>query len=354
MAIKQLPANVKTLIDIYQKAQADLIKTIAEKEAKGNVVWYQKTLLKQVNAQIKILNKKARKWTADTIPGEYWKGAEAANKSLTSMGLDVATVNTFAGLHKRAINILATNTVQDLVDANLFVGRQIQDVVRQVGLDVISNKIATGVTVKDAKRALIQRLVDEGINGIRDKRGRTINLASYAETVARSTTREATNTATLNQLTSLGYDLVKMSSHLTSCKICASLQGRVYSISGSDPRYPKLTQAYSGAHMNIHTRCRHVIMPYVETLADEPEKDREFSNRSFDIDPRSKKEIDSYNKTQKEKAKLRNDRRQWEKYKLALPDDTPKTFSGFRRSKQSNSEKWQELESMYRSFRQEV
>ncbi len=70
-------------------------------------------------------------------------------------------------------------------------------------------------------------------------------------------------------------------------------------------------------------------MPYVEELADDPEKDREFSNRPFDIDPRSKKQIDQYNKVQKKKRQLRADRRQWQRYKMVLPNDTPRTFSGF-------------------------
>jgi hypothetical protein len=50
--------------------------------------------------------------------------------------------------------------------------------------------------------------------------------------------------------------------------------------------------------------CRHVLTPYIEELADNPEKTREFSNRFFDIDPGSKREVDAYNRAKKQKGSL--------------------------------------------------
>ena len=103
---------------------------------------------------------------------------------------------------------------------------------------------------------------------------------------------------------------------------------------------------------NIITHnCRHVITPYIESLADDPQKDKENSNKPFDVDPRSQAEIDRYNNSQKYKADLNRDRKQWQKYKMVMPNDTPKTLSGFRNSKKSNSDNFQKLQSNYRSIR---
>lgn len=329
-----LPKDVLKLIDIYRKAQEDLVRIISEKAAAGRVTEYQKSLLRQVNDQVQKLNQEAYAWVNESIPEHYKLGVDQVSASLEAMDLTIPEgAGSFAGLHTAAIEILVKNTYQDLIDANYFVGRQIYDAVRQVGLDAIAQKLSVGETVRQCKKNLIQALVDEGINGIKDKRGRSISLGVYAETVARSTTREATNRACLNQLTALGYDLVRMSSHAASCPVCAPLEGRVYSISGKDPRYPPLSIAYSGAHANVHPNCRHVLVPYIEALDDNAAQTRELSSRSFDIDPRSKKQIDIYNEVQKSKTEMRNDRNQWRKYKLAMPEDTPKTFSGFRRMK---------------------
>ena len=115
-------------------------------------------------------------------------------------------------------------------------------------------------------------------------------------------------------------------------------------------RYPKLERAYGGVHANIHPNCRHVIMPYIEELADNPGKDRELSNKPFNIDKRSQRQIDAYNNAQKKKRQMNADRRQWERYQLALPNDAPRTLSGFRSMKKANSKRYQELKGDYRTI----
>lgn len=339
--------DTQKLIDIYFKAQMLIIKTIAEKEARGNVTYYQKSLLMQINRQIAELDAQARQWTNDVIE-KYYK--DAIDEVSAILEKDISNFESFAKLHTSAIEMLVQNTYSKLNEANNFVGRRINDAIRNAGIEAVTMKVATGQTVRECKKSLIEALTKEGINGIRDKRGRMISLAVYAETVARSTTAEVTNTATTNQLTSLGYDLVKMTSHVTSCPICSVYQGRVYSISGNDSRFPKLDTVFSGEYANIHPNCRHRIFPYIPELADDLQNDISESNRSFEVDPRSKKSIDEYNKQQKEKVKLNNDRQQYQRYKLVFGKDAPKNFAGFRKMKYSSSGKYQELESEYRSI----
>jgi len=345
-----LPEHILQLIDIYQKAQANLIKVIAQKEAKGNVTWYQKSLLKQIDAELKKLDKQAKLWASTAIKKSYKEGIDATNTDLKQMGVDVPEAEAISKLHINAIKLMTENAFDDLHNANNFVGRRLKDAIRKAGIDAVTQKIAQGSTVRQCKKNLIKALIDEGINGIKDKRGRMISLEAYAATVARSTTAEATNKATLNQMTELGYDLVKMTEHATSCEICLPLQGRVYSVSGNDKRYPALSIAYTGEHANIHPNCRHRLVPYIEALADDLEGDRKKSNRSFKISKKSKAQLDRYNKTQKYKRQLRADRKQWQQYMLALPNDTPKNLGSFRIIKKSGSEKWQQLQNDYRQI----
>ena len=48
------------------------------------------------------------------------------------------------------------------------------------------------------------------------------------------------------------------------------------------------------------------------------------------------------------KTKLYTDRKQWQNYRAVLGDDAPKSFSGFRRMKQSENDKWQYTQLDYR------
>lgn len=59
----------------------------------------------------------------------------------------------------------------------------------------------------------------------------------------------------------LDTDLVEASSHDATCAECSALQGRVYSISGNDNRFPKLPD-YAKSHGNFHDGCRHTFYPF--------------------------------------------------------------------------------------------
>ena len=346
------PEEAKKLIEIYSKAQQELIKTIQEKEARGNVTWYQKSLLQQITLQLQLLDKKAANWVTTELRDSYIKGMKEALLFLKNAGLHSGNI-AFSKLHTRAIEALMNDALDELTGAGEFVNKKVSSMIRQAGIEAVTEKFTQGLTLQQCKKNLIKKLADQGVTGIESRNGRRLSLEYYASVVAKSKTREATNTGLTNQLTELGYDLVKMSSHTSSCRVCAPLQGRVYSISGKDTRYPPLSVAFTGPYANIHPNCGHTLMPYVEALALDPEGDRKFSNMLFDVDPRSQHQVDLYNEAQKKKQKLRANRRQWEKYKVLMPDITPSTFSGFMSMKRAGSEKWEQLQQEYKKLNKE-
>lgn len=347
MAQRQ-PEYVRELISVYRQAESSLIYIISIKQARGNVYHYQQALLKQVQTEIQHLEKESTQWANKTIPTQYRAGVTSAVSDLAEKGIHIPGIDAFAQLHNRAIHMIVQNTIGDLSDANHFVGRQFNDAIRAAGLHVIGQALATGQSVDEIQQSLMQKLSAEGINGIKDKRGRMISLDAYAETVARSTTREAHNRAKMNHLTANGYDLVQMSEHAGSCAVCAPLQGRVYSISGTSPDYPALDIAFGAGYANIHPNCRHVLVPYIPELADYPTKDKAFSNRPFDIDSRTKKQVDDYKRRQAKKRKQRNDRNQYQEYLLALGPKAPKSYSAFIQMKEADNENWRNLKAAFR------
>jgi hypothetical protein len=109
--------------------------------------------------------------------------------------------------------------------------------------------------------------------------------------VARTTTREAASVAAINECKEFDVDLVQISTHYPTCEICAPLQGKVFSISGKDKRYPKLTDEYRPP---FHPNCRHVLTPYVREFDDNAEETQRYSNTSLTKDPRSEAEKQAY------------------------------------------------------------
>ncbi len=140
------------------------------------------------------------------------------------------------------------------------------------------------------------------------------------------------------------YDLVEMISHQITCEKCAIFQGRVYSISGKDKRFPSLSVVLSEGTYQIHMGCKHIFMPWVEEMhtKEEIEKAIAFSNRPF-TDPRTQKEKDDYDRLQYYIYKQYMDGLDYQKLRKLLHGIAPKSFSGYRRMKNANTANYLKL-----------
>ena len=187
-------------------------------------------------------------------------------------------------------------------------------------------------------------------------------LKQYAEMVSRSTTAETQNIAKTAQGKAWGYDLVKMTTHSPTCAVCAMYQGRVYATTkeagngkyrlkdGTVLRFPYLYDtAFASGYSTIHPNCRHRISLFaIRAYTDE--ELRHYSNLSMAPfqDTRSDQERKAYSAAVAKRRKLLENRRQCERIKAALPNDAPKSFAGFMRMKNANSETFQNLMRDYR------
>jgi hypothetical protein len=339
------------LIKVYTEAQQRLIKVIGQKHSRKSNVMYERRILAQTNDTLKQLITDSRLWTNSNVPRQYKKAVNKAVSDYKAMGVKIEGFEAFSDIHNKEIDTLIRNTNNDFVTSTNFVGRSIRDNVRQISLDSITQSRITGRSVRQTREDLIQSFIDNNVTSMRTKNGRRINLDSYASMVARSTMTEVANQGVMKHLEANGKDLVIMSSHATTCPVCAPLQGRVYSISGNSKEYPPLDTAFTGVHANIHPNCRHVLRPYEPTKDTNRTRTKEFSNRPFDIDPRSNSQRINYDREQRNNRKRNADKKQWERYKIVMPSDTPKTLNGFRKSKKANSKKYQALKSQYASLR---
>ena len=343
MAKKPLPPEVERLIKTYQAAQIKLINIIATQEAKGNVTAYRKALLANVNEELATLNKYAEGWAKEVIPEAYKTGAASTYAAFRKANIEVGSVK----VNQRVVDGLVRNVIGQLEDATDFVGRRLADDIRKAGLEAVAEKVATGSTVQEAKKNLIERLAQNGITAIRDKNGRAISLDSYAAMVARTSTREATNKAAMQTVRDLGGDLVRISQHYSACPVCAAYEGRVYSVSGKSKDYPPLSEAFGGYSV-IHPNCAHIISAYFPEFDDRADETKAESNKPFEVDEEKKKSIEAYNKEQDRKAKLRADRDEWEKAKAAAPYQTPKTLSAYKQLKRADNDKYKSIKEALR------
>lgn len=360
------------LIKRYEEAEAE-IRAEIEKEPQGSQREYSEHLLARITIILSGLYAATEAWSDRSIPRIYNEGVQQAQRGVNTQykaaGKKPPDIGKSTSADFDAVSILQRNLNADLTNAVDHVGRMMEDEIRQAGLQASLEKVSSGQTVKQMQRSLLKMLEEKGIAAIEYMRGGTkcyMSLDTYAELVARSIVHEAQNTANINLGVRIGNDLVKMSSHFGSCPICAPYEGRVFSVSGTNPNYPALYDTpWSSAYQNFHPHCRHILTQYIEELQtpEEVERMREYSGRSFDIGgqgwtkeqvARAERSLKNYRDGAARKNKLYTDRKQWENYRLILGNEAPKTFSIFRRIKNGNGESWAGLKALYRSEKQKI
>ena len=161
----------------------------------------------------------------------------------------------------------------------------------------------------------------------------------YAEMLARTTRMETQNIAMLGKALDDGNDLVECSTISPTCPTCASLQGRIYSISGNTPGYPSLYDtAFKNGYSIIHPNCRHQFFPYNPKFHTEEERQalEENTRRPFGIDPQSEVARESYARSQMQMRQWNKELNEFAKMQEHYGKDAPyKTLGAFRRAYRS-------------------
>ncbi len=141
-----------------------------------------------------------------------------------------------------------------------------------------------------------------------------------------------------------GTDLVEMTTHHPTCGECAKYQGRVFSISGKDKRFPKLPEQVLKTG-KMHEGCRHGFNPFYYGISrsNNGVKDvKGYSNRPF-VDDRPEQERQEWAKMEAEALSEKKDRADYAWLQKHLPNDCPKSFGGYRKMKNANSANYQKL-----------
>ena len=353
----------KRLIETYQKAQKKLVEIIKRKQTYGSATAYERSLLRQIQKELKKLKKSSKALVEQLVKENYKTGLQSLIDDLIKDDTAPRLFNMFSGLNTSQIELITQNANIDLNKAINIVGRRVQDAVREAGVEATAEKLTTGQTIREMQKNLQDKLKQQNLIAVEYANGTKMPIEKYAETVARSTTAETQNKAKVIQGQDWGYDLVRFTEHSPTCGVCSMYQGRVYALTkeaangkykgskGQALHFPYLydTALISG-YSTIHPNCRHrlSVLPAGAYTAAEME---EFSRKSMQPfeDMRSDKERKAYAQEQAVKRKRNESRKQYEKIKTALPNDAPKTFAAFVKMKSAKSERYKELLKDYRT-----
>ncbi|MCI9592274.1 MAG: minor capsid protein [Lachnospiraceae bacterium] len=258
----------------------------------------------------------------------------------------------------------AAETAEKNARGFLTVGRLESDPYRREALLQVSRQQAAGTTWAKGSKELAKNLQNKGITAFTDKAGRNWSLQDYSNMAVRTTARQAQVAAILTK--DPNHDLYQIVKIGSTCPVCAPLEGRVYSRSGTNPEYPALTLAYGkmdpagpddimNTYLNIHPNCLHSLIPYTTIGKTEKQiqKDKDFSNpekNPLNRDPRTKKQIAAYREKEKNRRRLLSDKRQYREYRAVLGKEVPKDFDKFLEIKYNKTEKWEAKSREYKTI----
>ena len=361
---------------VYLKAEIDIINEIARLRSRGLIDYHAVAALKRVQQILRQLQDESWTYIPRLIeekfyvnhPDYYTRAPKSvlghllgykATQALTIASMDIVARLTAACMG--SITEASDHVMNGLTE--LLIGREENDIFRYVGLEVVREMQATGQSLR-APNDFVERLRREGVTAFVDKAGRAWNLHTYADMVIRTTSLQASHLATLTK--DPEHDLYMITKNNSGCKVCAPLEGRVYSKSGTSPYYPPLADAFGkrdkngpntleNTYLTIHPNCRHSLLTWSEEgkSMEEIEAIRRFSNpktNPYTRDPRSQQQITAYRNREKARQKLLDSFEQFEKYRLAIPDKMPKTWQTFDKHKKLNDEKYKAWVAAYKEF----
>ena len=367
--------ELEKLVSIFLKAETAIINEIGRLRSQGLADYHAVAALERVQAILRKMESDSWEYVPLMIEKMFYVRVPEARRmeGMTAAQNLMAYRNAAAltGEQHAVIDQLVSSLMGEITDATItayatvqsaLIGRIEPDVYRRIGLEQVALQQAAGRGTYKMLPGFVEQLRQEGITAFVDKAGRNWSLHTYCSMVSRTTSRQAEVLAVLTA--DPEQDLYRISSHWTTCAICAPFEGRVYSKSGTNPDYPPLSAAFgkqdpngpdtlANTWLNIHPNCLHSILPYSEAgrTDEEIQKIKDFSNpkkNPLTRDPRTEKQINAYRKKEAARRHWLQNYRQWEDYHMTLGDKVPKTYQTFEKHKKADDEKYKNWQRLYR------
>lgn len=257
-------AEINRLVKFYEQAEREILDRLNRALLRANKTEYLVQMRREIEAILQQLREGNRTWCEQAIPRVYSQGLYSADAMLKDAG--ISTSAAFGAIHQQAAQVLAENAFQRFEDVAQVIGRQVNDIYRELALENVRGTVVGYDTWKQTAKRFREQLAERGVTGFKDRSGKMWNMRTYTEMHARTVCMQAHLEGTANRLVEQGHDLVKVSTHRGACELCQPWQGKILSITGKTKGYPTLEEAK--AAKLFHPRCRHAYGLYVDLDAE--------------------------------------------------------------------------------------
>lgn len=146
------------------------------------------------------------------------------------------------------------------------------------------------VSPSQAVREALEEMVSGGVY-VEYPGGRKDTIETATARSVRTGIGQASGRVQIDRMKEMGWDLLLTSSHLGARPSHAEWQGKIFSLSGLDPRYPDFVAVTDyGSVTGIYgANCRHSVSPYFEGMKNPFEEfDSEENRKRYELEQRQR------------------------------------------------------------------
>lgn len=298
LPVDRLTAQVAgaELLRLYQALELELAHGVARRLAQGldERDWESKKLAAagelrtwaQRLVQRVTVNATGR--VVSAVTRAFMAGGAALDKELARDAKRDALAGVTKQLpNQRAIGVLARALAIRMDAAGLRVVRSTVDTYRQVISQTAATTLGGATTRRDAAQRAYSKLINEGLAGFVDTRGRRWSLSGYVDMATRTTVAQAAVQGQLDRQADLGLDLVIVSNAPQECERCRPWEGKILTRddSGTGGRNVQAEHAIDDRMITVrvagsvneaiatgllHPSCRHSLSAYLPGLTQVP------------------------------------------------------------------------------------
>lgn len=250
----------------------------------------------QIQGRIQTLGNSVGSWVSTTVPQQYAQGQYDAARQQSHFGEKAVAATILAGIAykhllpsrnlsfeaahglsaipgkiispKQAMFDLQKQSMQATMDSmSKSFGESLTAMARSADQTInkiqslgiraeIARQAESGVDTRAISKRISEIIKESNISALVDKSGRKWSPENYADMLTRTKLVEARNNGMINALTSVGHDLVEVSSH-GAIDACGDWEGAILSISGDSANYDSVDDAVAGGL--FHPRCEHSL-----------------------------------------------------------------------------------------------
>lgn len=333
----------------YKRVETEITELLTKDGSARTADELNKKLQTALNAAVEYLSRINSDFVKNELSTAFKEGKESVKEEPKLTTAEVNDILSKQGF-KYVKNAFSQNTYIELQTATQSAGK---DLVKRVNRIINRLSKTNEDSIYNVQQEIVKDLQENGVLAVKYANGAKQTVSSYAAMAARSARIETVNIGAIGRALQAGTDLVKMTTMPQCCKLCGAYQGKVYSISGKDKRFPALFKTVLNRGYALpHPNCRHEFIPYFEEMEDPADVARmaEKSKIKYDskgnlVDVRWQKDIQGYAQWQAGNRQRNTELREYERmreYYAAKGVNAPySTLGAFRRARRAQSDNFQ-------------